>query len=607
MSSKRKVKCIAFNTDGSKCKNDAEEDTKLDWPYNVLCSTHATILESDDKSKDFPYGYGKFKTKYKASEKGEELYLCKGNQTRNTISGRVFFCTKEEAADHTTARYKNDYCGNEYNDALGDLSKSIGGISSPSPKLPPGTPHSPPRSSLLNRSILSSVSNVDDKDAIAKMNQGLCEVKNNKGVPVGIINNSANKKLKKKYDDTGSVSGSDDESASGSSDESESDEDDEGKVGRRRYLPPKYAKSDININNKLPDFFKNDDNIKSCERELEIIDTTRNVTLALRTLKSIMNKIEGNKEEFVSPEKYTVTQRIVNEAAKKLGKYMYDERRIEMVVTFLFDFEDRDLFNPLRYYGFTMKDASIVAPKIDFLKDETTPYRLIDATQIDRDIARPRPISPIFKDNIERIRKYATPEQQTRNPPGGTGPADGGGQNICTANINEPKQGSVLKSLILKLNTGLTPADLKDLDGKKYTKESIMDFQQAFCTDNNFGKYSGLLLVDTTAPTTPNDPRSQRNATGTPGAGVSPFVTFKNTFDPLLKTKKFKFKNKKNDVVDANIDWFGLSFKGRSPTPDSITKIREYLNSLPDDITLNDNVPSGSGTYIDAIKKLLKF
>lgn len=86
-------------------------------------------------------------------------------------------------------------------------------------------------------------------------------------------------------------------------------------------------------------------------KALEVIDTTKDYKEALENIyyiRMIIYKSTFNKEKY----NYEITEDVADQISEMLGAYMYDIDRIELILSYLFDFDSRDLTVDFRYFGF---------------------------------------------------------------------------------------------------------------------------------------------------------------------------------------------------------------------------------------------------------------
>lgn len=176
-----------------------------------------------------------------------------------------------------------------------------------------------------------------------------------------------------------SESETDEDNDSVMSSESESDSENEGiiplsKKSKKKYIRPKsvYKRA-----KEEPDFKLKD----GAAKQLQVIDTTDNVMTALIKLKNFKLEVFGsdinvkgddNMEEKYK--KYSVTEKVVNETARVLSKYMTNPMRIELVLSFLYDYDTRDLNVPFSFFGFrSPKNSDVLNQTLaSYIKEAVT-------------------------------------------------------------------------------------------------------------------------------------------------------------------------------------------------------------------------------------------
>ncbi len=367
-------KCIAI-VGKARCANPAQ--TEGEWPQTSLCQSHWGELNKSDV-KDGDGGKG-FDTVYEYNKKN--VGLCRDKSRKNFKVGNVdvseyYFCDPNNSD-------RNKYL----DECLVDVPAS--------PRLSPASPRpgSPRPLATAYGASLSPTMRTSGGHVFTCVK------------PTNRIEEF--KKQLKKKDKSNDEEESSSESETESSSESEAEEEVEESKSKRRIrnrLPP-----DLNdmIQDKKPYY-----SLKDLEKHLRVIDTTRNSFEALQEIQAVMNDIDKQLKKDDSSRTantkytYTVKEKVVNEVAKDLSKYMDNPDRIELVLIFLFDYESRDLFEQMKFYGFS-NDNGRKSNELNLLTG--TPYDILMAGKpgygdINPSLAKPRQISEIFSDKIERIK-----------------------------------------------------------------------------------------------------------------------------------------------------------------------------------------------------------
>jgi hypothetical protein len=383
-------KCIARLDTGKRCTADAQ--TKGDWPQTSLCPGHWLALQNSDPKKG--NGGKGFDTMYQYGDNPDVeknfVGLCHDESRKNFPIGSA----------NVSEYYFCDPGNTDRNKHLDECLTDVPG----SPRSSPGSPRAfdSPRPGSPSRLAVTRAANLSP---IAGVRGGLTFTC---AKPTNRID-QFNKQLKDKKDATSySVS------------KAEEEEVEESEVNYKprwaSRLTPLDAKK---IETKEPEF-----DYKKEKGLLENIDRTRDVKEALEQIKILMNNFDNYQLPIPDGEsdpdgesgpgvpanaKYTyiVSETIVNKVAKKLGKYMDNPDRIELVLTFLFDYESRDLFEQMKFYGFSYEGGRKPGTTVANLLIET-PYSIRYALtsgsgNVSPDVARPREISNIFADKIKRI------------------------------------------------------------------------------------------------------------------------------------------------------------------------------------------------------------
>lgn len=118
------------------------------------------------------------------------------------------------------------------------------------------------------------------------------------------------------------------------------------------YIPPDPRKrkfrNHLYEKNTAPPFM--DFSRKELVDSLETIDTTKDYKEALEHIYYVKMMIGASK--FNEKYNYEITEDVADQIAEMLGAYMYDMDRIELVLSYLFDYDSRDLTVDFRYFGF---------------------------------------------------------------------------------------------------------------------------------------------------------------------------------------------------------------------------------------------------------------
>jgi hypothetical protein len=231
---------------------------------------------------------------------------------------------------------------------------------------------------------------------------------------------------------------------------------------------------------------------------------------------------------------------------------MYNPDRIELVLTFLFDYESRDLFNPMSFYGFSIEEQK---PQNYQPLLTGTPYTILYAGtksgtgfgDIQVDIARPRAPCEIFKDRIERIAK--SPKANPATASGGPGAAAGG---------DKKKESDAPDEIRESLLPAITQTDCITIAQiKKYITENLGNLKKV--------KIEG---TNTTYVSTQNKPRGGGPATSTLNDTVS------NTL-----SKNYNEKYTKQSVSDL----LEILRKITEPTYSQAAFIEHFTTLVKDD------------------------
>ena len=472
-------KCIAIVDDGKKgkrCPDNAQSSAK-EWPKSSLCPGHWTALKNSDVKKG-DGGKG-FDTIYKYD--GEDVGLCR-DESRKSVK-------VEKTGEYVSEYY---FCNPSKSDVDSKLDECRLDIPS-SPRSPASSPRpgSPRPLSVAYGASLSPITSSRGGRVYT------CRT------PENLINKFKNE-YKEKKEESESSSESETESSSESEAEEEVEDMEFSKSKKKSYslfrsrLPPELAGE---ITDKEPKLI--DNVLKSNSKILMSIDTTRDVKLALQHIKTIQKNIatagELQDDKYINQKySYIVSETVVNKVAKKLGKYMDNPDRIELVLIFLFDYESRDLFEQMKFYGFSYegerKERTTVANLL-----EKTPYEILNIPTtgsggIAADIARPREISDIFDDKIKRIKavRISTETTQQQQQRGKTpSPAEQAAATAATNPADGRPQGQQIGSGALPS----APTSLKDSP----TFKDIIDYIPTISGIATKGiKINGKSLVFTT-------------------------------------------------------------------------------------------------------------
>jgi hypothetical protein len=176
--------------------------------------------------------------------------------------------------------------------------------------------------------------------------------------------------------------------------------------------------------------------------KLEKLDDTKSLNDAFEMMSAIRSTIEMNNEDEEKDKKYnwSVDEQVVDMVAEKFARYMYNPDRIELLLSYIFDYETRDLTQKLSYYGF--KTFEKVDTRVGNLLDKSSADILMLSSVDDKYKARAIP-------DIE-VQRYRNTAEQLKPKPEKT---DSGS--------DDPKVKA--KQIIDKIKAGLTCPDGKDI------------------------------------------------------------------------------------------------------------------------------------------------
>lgn len=215
--------------------------------------------------------------------------------------------------------------------------------------------------------------------------------------------------------------------------ECEEDEEDRfvtGRDPRKKRMIRSAPDVERNCNPPFIDF-KHNEHIVEC---LEILDRSKDVKEGLDCINDIINIVEKHPKN--KSYNYNVTEVVVDKVAAQLARYMFDADRIELLLTFMFDYESRDLTQKMSFYGFKKDYGFKVGNNsISFL--DSSPLKFLQGGACEY-FAKPRPV-PGIRETM--FRQYATqapaPREERTNRGGQSG---AGGSTLTVEELEDFKK-----------------------------------------------------------------------------------------------------------------------------------------------------------------------
>jgi hypothetical protein len=134
---------------------------------------------------------------------------------------------------------------------------------------------------------------------------------------------------------------------------------------------------------------------------MEILDRTKDAKEGLEQIAIIKNTIKFDPKN--KGYNYNVTEGVVDKVAAKFARYMFDADRIELLLTFMFYYDSRDLSQKLSFYGFKTGSAKRIN-QADVFFPEKKLIEILNAAESECYYpTRPQEIPPIRKNMYQNM------------------------------------------------------------------------------------------------------------------------------------------------------------------------------------------------------------
>jgi hypothetical protein len=138
------------------------------------------------------------------------------------------------------------------------------------------------------------------------------------------------------------------------------------------------------------------EDITSATNYLEKIYLTNDIEVFFDQMKGLMtsfdNAVENSDKSFNidDADNWSVVEDIIDKYADKFYEYLPDPDRLELVLSYLFDYDSRDLTKPFISYGFSKtKTANLKGDKLL----QMTPYGVLKAYELNKKSSDPKPFA----------------------------------------------------------------------------------------------------------------------------------------------------------------------------------------------------------------------